>query len=194
MGKTLEYYFDYVSPFTYLANTQLPGIVERTGAEVDYRPILLGALQKSAENPAPITVPNKAKYMTTDLSRWAKRYGITLQFNPAFPINTVTLMRAALVTLEEGGFPEFHAAMFDAMWRDPKNLGDQAVVRDVISGVGLDADRILERAQEPAVKEKLKTNTAEAHERGAFGAPTFFVGGEMYFGNDRLDFVEEALK
>ena len=194
MPKTLEYYFDYVSPFTYLANTQLPRIVERTGADVDYRPVLLGALQKVAGNPPPITVPNKGKYMTADLGRWAHRYGITLQFNPAFPINTVTLMRAALVTLEDGGFADFHEAVFSAMWRDPKNLGDEAVVREVITGAGLDAARILERTQEPAIKDKLKAYTAEAHERGAFGAPTFFVDGEMYFGNDRLDFVEEALQ
>ena len=194
MSKTIEYYFDYESPFTYLANTQLPGILERTGAVIDYRPVLLGALQKTAENPPPITVPNKSKYMMSDLSRWAKRYGVTIQFNPAFPINTVTLLRAALVTLEDGSFPLFHEAMFDAMWRNPKNLGDEAVVREVLEGAGLDAHEILQRTQEQAIKDRLKANTSEAHARGAFGAPTFFVGDEMYFGNDRLDFVEEALK
>ena len=107
---------------------------------------------------------------------------------------TVKAMRGALVTLEEGGFPAYHRAMFQAMWQDEKNLADTAVLGEVIAGAGLDAERILSRIGEDAVKDALKANVAEAVERGAFGSPTFFVGDEMFFGNDRLDFVEEALK
>jgi 2-hydroxychromene-2-carboxylate isomerase len=194
MSPRLEYFFDYVSPFSYLADTQLPGLAERTGAEILYRPMLLGGVMKATGNSPPISVPAKGAYMSKDIARWTQRYGVGFQFNPSFPINTVTPMRCALVTLEDGGFPAFHRAIFDAMWKEPENLGDAEVLRQVIEKAGLDAGRILERAGEQPVKDKLRANTEEAVSRGAFGAPTFFVGDEIFWGNDRIDFVEEALR
>lgn len=190
---TLEYFFDYVSPYSYLADSQVPGIVERTGAELVYRPFFLGGVMQAAGNSPPATVPAKGKYMLTDIARWCERYGVELKFNPHFPVMTVKPMRAALVALEQGAFPPFHAALFRAMWREEKNVGDAEVLAEVIAGAGLDAGKILDRIGEEDVKEKLKANTAEAVARGAFGAPTFFVGDEMFFGNDRLDFLEAKL-
>ena len=194
MSQRLEYFFDYVSPYSYLGDSQVAGLVERTGAELVYRPMLLGGVMQGSGNQPPATVPAKGKYMFTDIDRWLKRYGLELKFNPHFPVNTVRPMRGALVALEEGFFPTYHQALFAAMWREEKNVGDPAVLGEVVDAAGLDGAKLLARIEEPAIKEQLKANTAEAVERGAFGAPTFFVGDAMYFGNDRLDFLEERLR
>ncbi len=194
MAKRLEYFFDYVSPFSYLADSQVPALVDRTGADLVYRPFFLGGVMQAAGNSPPATVPAKGKYMFTDIARWLARYGLSFEFNPHFPVNTVKAMRGALVALEGDGFPAYHRAMFQAMWQDKKNLADETVLEAVIADAGLDPGKILPRIGEQEVKDRLRANTDEAVERGAFGAPTFFVGDAMFFGNDRLDFLEEALK
>jgi 2-hydroxychromene-2-carboxylate isomerase len=193
MAPSLEFFFDYVSPFAYLANSQVPALIERTGAQLVYRPMLLGGVMQASGNSPPFTVPAKGRYVGTDANRWARRYGIPMEPNPFFPIKTILPLRAALVLLEEGGFPEYHEGVFRAMWSEAANVGEAEAVTAVLEKAGLDAAHVLARCAEPALKEALKQNTAEAVERGAFGAPTFFVGEEMFFGNDRLDFVEEAL-
>ena len=190
----VDFFYDYVSPYSYFANSRLAEIAERTGAEIVHRPILLGGLLKAAENPPAVQVPNKVAYMGRDIARWAKRYRIGFELNPHFPVNTVALMRGALVTLADGGFPAYHEAMFRAMWAQSANLGDPQVVAGVLDKAGLDAAAIFERTQEQAIKDKLKAETDQLVERGAFGAPTLFVGEVMFFGNDRLDFVEQALR
>jgi len=190
----LEYFFDYVSPFSYLADTQLPKLVERTGAEIVYRPFLLGGVMNAAKNSPPITVPNKGKYMFADITRWTQRYGVEVNPNPHFPVNTLHAMRAAVAALGDECFREFHRAAYRAVWVEGKNLGDEAVLGETIAAAGLDAGKILARSKEQEVKDILRRNSEEAVERGAFGAPTFFVGDEMFWGNDRLDFVEEALR
>jgi 2-hydroxychromene-2-carboxylate isomerase len=190
VSQTIEYFFDYVSPFSYLADSQMAGLVERTGAELVYRPFFQSGVMQAAGNSPPATVPAKGKYMFTDIARWCDRYGVELKFNPHFPVMTVKPMRAALVAQEQGVFPAFHEALFRAVWREEKDVSDEAVLGEVIAAAGLDAEKILGRIGDTDVKEKLKANTAEAVERGAFGAPTFFVGEEMFFGNDRLDFLE----
>jgi 2-hydroxychromene-2-carboxylate isomerase len=190
----LEYFFDYVSPFSYMADTQLPALVERTGAEVVYRPFFLGGVMNLAKNSPPITVPNKGRYMFADITRWTRRYGIEANPNPHFPVNTLHAMRAAVAALGDERFRAFHEAMYRAVWVEGKNLGDEAVLGEAIGAAGLDAARILARSKEQEVKDELRRNSEEAVERGAFGAPTFFVGSEMFWGNDRLDFVEEALR
>lgn len=193
MPQRLEYFFDYVSPYSYLGDSQVPGLVERTGAELVYRPMLLGGVMQASGNKPPASVAAKGKYMLTDIARWVERYGLELRFNPHFPVNTVKPMRGALVALEEGFFPAYHQALFAAMWRDEKNVGDAEVLGAVADAAGLDGAKLLARIEESAIKEQLKANTAEAVERGAFGAPTFFVGDDMFFGNDRLDFLEARL-
>jgi 2-hydroxychromene-2-carboxylate isomerase len=190
---SLEYFFDYVSPFSYLADTQLPAIVARTGAEIVYRPFLLGGVMNAAKNSPPITVPNKGKYMFADLARWARHYGVELNPNPHFPVNTLHAMRAAVAALGDARFADFHRAMYRGVWVEGRNLGDEDALRAAIDAAGLDGTTLLARAKEQAVKDTLRKNGEEAVERGAFGAPTFFVGDEMFWGNDRLEFVEEAL-
>lgn len=190
----VEYFFDYVSPFAYLADTQLPALFARTRAEVVYRPFFLGGVMQASKNSPPITVPNKGRYMFTDIQRWAKRYGVPANPNPHFPVNTLNAMRAAVAAVDEPKFADFHKAMFRGVWVDGQNLADEAVLKGVIDAAGLDGAALLARSKDQAVKDTLRKNSEEAVERGAFGAPTFFVGDEMFWGNDRLDFLEETLK
>jgi len=193
MARELEFFFDYGSPFSYLADTQLKGLTERTGARVRYRPMLLGGVFKETGNSSPITIKAKGKYMAADLERWATHYGVPVPHNSHFPINTIRLMRGAVAAERAGVFAVYHRAVYDAFWREGLNLGDVAVVRGVLQGAGLDSERLAAASEEHAVKDALRVATEEAVARGAFGAPTFFVGDQMFWGNDRLLFVEQAL-
>jgi 2-hydroxychromene-2-carboxylate isomerase len=193
MAQQVEFFFDYGSPFSYLADTQLAALERRTGATVVYRPMLLGAVLKETGNASPITVPAKGRYMGVELHRWARRYGVPFAANKFFPINTMRLMRGAVAAQHAECFAEYHRAIYPAFWVDGANLGEPEVIGAVLDKAGLNADLILARIEEPDVKEQLRLNTEEAVRRGVFGAPTFFVGEEMFWGNDRLIFVEEAL-
>jgi 2-hydroxychromene-2-carboxylate isomerase len=150
---------------------------------------------KATGNTSPVTIPAKGRYMLEyDLPRFARRYGVTLNFNPHFPINTLPLMRGALAAGALGCQEAYVSAVFDAIWVAGDNLGDPAVIAESLQSAGLDAGALMTKAQEPAIKAALVSATEAAVERGVFGAPTFFMDGDMYFGQDRLDFVEEALR
>ena len=190
MAKQIEFYFDYGSPFSYLADTQLPALGQRTGAEIVYRPILLGGIFKATGNASPITIPAKGKYMALELDRWARQYGVEMKMNPHFPFNTIRLMRGAVAGLQQDRFATYHPAMFRAVWSEGRNVGKENVLREMLESSGIDPSSI----DGDEIKNQLRANTDQAVARGAFGAPTFFVNGEMYWGNDRLDFVEDALK
>ena len=195
MQKTVDFYFDFGSPAAYLAWTQLPNICAETGARLALKPVLLGGVFQATGNRAPMTVPLKGSYLFVDLARFARRYGVPLTFNPNFPINTLTLMRAA-VGLQRHGDPRFDdycAAMFKAIWVDGKNMNDPAVVGEVLAQAGFDPQALLALSGEQGVKDELKACTEAAVQRGVFGAPTFFVADQMFWGQDRLDFVREAL-
>jgi len=193
MARPIEFFYDYVSPYSYLGNTELERVAARTGAEIVYRPMFLGGVMQATGNRPPGTVVAKGAYMSRDLERWARRYGVPMSMNPTFPQNTLGAMRGALVALDLGCFPAYHRAMFQAMWRDGVNLADEAAYRAVLEAAGVDAERLCTLRNDQAVKDRLKANTDEAIARGAFGAPSFFVGDELFFGNDRLDFVAEAV-
>ena len=195
MTKTVDFYFDFGSPAAYLAYTQLPKLVAETGATVAWKPMLLGGVFQSTGNLPPISVPAKGKYVFKDFARFAQRYGVPLNMNPHFPINTITLMRAAtgLQMRNDARFGEFMQAMFKAIWVDSKNMNDPATVGAVWQAAGFDAAAMLALCNEQSVKDQLKADTQAAVERGIFGAPTFFVGDKMFWGQDRLDFVREAL-
>jgi 2-hydroxychromene-2-carboxylate isomerase len=194
-NQAVEFFFDIGSPTTYLAWTQLPGICAEAGATLVYRPMLLGGVFQATGNASPVTVPAKGRYMLTDMARFARRYGVPMRFNPHFPINTLALMRGAVGVQRRWPqrFDDYIAAMFTAMWVDGRNMGDPVIVAEALSHAGFDAQALLELTTDPAIKEGLKQNTEEAVRRGAFGAPTMFVGDQMFFGQDRLDFVKEAL-
>jgi 2-hydroxychromene-2-carboxylate isomerase len=194
MGKTVEFYFDFGSPYSYLAYKTLPGIAAAHGAQIVWRPMLLGGVFKASGNHSPAEIPAKERWLQLDLKRWAARYGAAFTRNPHFPINTLPLMRGAVGMQMRGpDFGKYLEAIFHAMWEEPRNLGEQQELAAVLRHAGFDADAFQALVGDPAVKEQLKNNTEEAVARGVFGAPTFFVGEEMFWGQDRLDFVAEAL-
>ena len=190
-----EFFFDFGSPTAYLAWTQLPAICAAAGADLVYRPMLLGGVFQATGNASPVSVPAKGKYMLADMARFARRYGVPMRFNPHFPINTLQLMRGAVGVQSRmpERFVDYVTAVYESTWVEARNMGDLATVAEVLERVGLDARAVLDLASDPAVKQALKDNTDEAVRRGAFGAPTMFVGQAMFFGQDRLDFVREAL-
>lgn len=194
MSKSVEFFFDFGSPASYLAWTQLPRIAAETGATIVWRPMLLGGVFKATGNQSPVAIPAKGRYMLQDFARFARRYGVPMTFNPHFPINTLPLMRGATAYLDTPLFQPYLTAVFEAMWQQQKNLGQPEVIAEVLATAGYDPEDFQRRIEDEAVKERLKATTEEAVRRGAFGAPTFFVGDEMYFGQDRLDFVVEALQ
>src|SRR5689334_7829400 len=132
MAAELEFFFDYGSPFSYLADTQLEGLSGRTGGRVLYRPMLLGGVFKETGNSSPIAIEAKRKYMNADLERWARHYGVPPVRNPHFPINTIRLMRGAVAAERLGVFAAYHRAIYDAFWRDGLNLGEPTVVSGVL--------------------------------------------------------------
>ena len=192
MPKTIEFLFDVGSPTTYLAHRRLPAIAARTGATIDYIPVLLGGIFKATGNAPPGGVAARGRWMNIDMARYAAREGITLAMNPAFPINTITMMRMLTAVRGTPEFAPLLEALFVAMWQVPQDLGDPVVLASVLSAAGFAPNTLIAKAAEPEVKAALVAATEYAVSRGAFGAPTFFVGDEIFFGQARLDWVEAA--
>ena len=193
MSKTLEFFFDFLSPPSYLAWTQLPGLLERTGANATLRPMFTLGLHELTGNRSPVTVPNKAKWVMGDLQLFANKYGVTLNPNPNGFINILPADRSAAFAEARGEVEQLAASLYPAMWVDGRDLSDLDVLGELIEAAGLSSTAYLAAIDTDAVKDRLKANTQEAADRGAFGAPTFFVDGQLFFGQDRLDFVEDAL-
>lgn len=195
MRKTVDFFFDVGSPASYLAWTQLPGMCESHGAELVYRPMLLGGVYQAVGNASPATIPVKARYWQLDYERHARRYGVPLKENVHFPIITLFLMRA--VTGVQLRRPEqlqqLLGCVFKALWIDALNLNEPQLTADILKAGGFDPAEIERLTQDPETKAALKATTEEAVKRGVFGAPTIFVGDQMFFGQDRMDFVREAL-
>ncbi|MFM9424819.1 2-hydroxychromene-2-carboxylate isomerase [Variovorax sp. GrIS 2.14] len=193
--KTIDFYFDFGSPAAYLAATQLPHIAADTGATLAWKPMLLGGVFQATGNHSPADIKSKGPYMNADLKRFAKRYGVPFAHNPHFPINTLLLMRGATgVQMQHPErFASYADAVFQAIWVDGLNMNDPATVGGVLQAAGFDAAELVALASAQATKDQLKATTQEAVTRGVFGAPTMFVGDDMFWGQDRLDFVREAL-
>ncbi|MBI1396798.1 MAG: 2-hydroxychromene-2-carboxylate isomerase [Betaproteobacteria bacterium] len=195
MTVEIEFFFDVGSPASYLAYTQLPGLAADTGATIRWRPMLLGGVFKATGNASPVTVAAKGRWLLGDLALWASRYGVTLNMNPAFPINTLGLMRGAtgFQLRRPDDFGRYLDAVFGAMWCNRRDLGDPAEVAATLSAAGIDPATYTALIEDPAIKSALAATTQEAVDRGVFGAPTFFVDGRMFFGQDRLEFVRECV-
>ena len=198
--KQVEFYFDLVSPYSYLAYGRVERICRESGAELVLRPMLLGAVHKAVGLQAPIEIPSKGSYQVRDIHRWTEYYGLPMRFPEPFPFRTLKTMRAAMVCSEEGDLEAFVREAFALYWEEggaPKGFeeaDEDGPIREVVRRIGKDPEEVLEGATTGEAKEALKSATAEAVERGVFGAPAFFVGDEMFWGNDRLHFVEAALK
>ncbi len=193
MSKKIEFFYDYVSIYSYLANSQLDQFGQTHGVEIVYRPMFLGGVMQATGNRPPATIKPKGRYLLDDIGRWARRYSITLNMNPEFPQNTINALRVALVALHRGEFEVVHQALFDAMWIEKENLSDDKTLASVVERAGLSANQYRVEIGRQEIKDELKANTEEAIQRGAFGAPTFYVDDLMFFGNDRFDFIAEAI-
>ena len=193
MPATIEFYFDTVSPYTYLAGTQVEALAARHGANLAWKPVLLGKIFEATGNKPPIGVAAKGKYMFRDLQQWARHYDVALRMPGNFPASSLVAQRVACA-LPDADIGRWAQAVMHSYWGRGEDLSDVATLQRIATELGWDADALLARTQEPAVKERLKSYTDEAVQRGAFGAPTFFVGDEMFWGNDRFVLVEDALR
>ncbi len=198
MTPKVEFHFDFGSPNAYFSHKLIPGIEQRTGAKFVYVPILLGGVFKLTGNVAPMVafkdVKGKLAYQRLETLRFIKKHGLTrFKMNPHFPVNTVQIMRGAIAAEMDGDPAKYVDTVFRLMWEDEKKMDDPDVIRAALDAAGLDGARTLARIQEQEVKDKLLKNTEASVARGTFGAPTFFVGEEIFFGKDRLRDVEEEI-
>jgi 2-hydroxychromene-2-carboxylate isomerase len=198
MAPRVEFIFDFGSPNAYLAHLVIPEIEQRAGLKFEYVPVLLGGVFKLTGNVSPAVslqgIKNKGEFQRIEMRRFNERHNITtFKPNPHFPVNTLTLMRGAVVAKRDGILPAYVDECFTHMWREPKKMDDLDVVRAAFEGSEVPIEKILEGTQEPAIKQRLIDNTEDAVERGVFGAPSFFVGDELFFGKDQLRDVEEEI-
>ena len=195
MSKTVECYYDFVSSASYVAYKRFPAMAEAAGAKVHWKPVFLGGVFKAVGNIGPATVAAKGKWMMDDLQRICDRHGIAFSLNPKFPLNTIMVLRGAIAAERLGDelVKPYMDLMFDGSWATGADLSDPEVVMAMLTGAGLPAADIAGLVQDQSVKDELRANTEEAVARGAFGAPTFFVNGEMHWGQDRLDDVIRAV-
>ena len=194
----VQFLFDFGSPNAYFCHKVIPAIETRTGQPFIYLPVLLGGLFKLANNRSPAEafagIPNKQAYDRLEITRFVARHGLTAwRFNPHFPVNTLKIMRGAVAAQALGCFGPYVDAVFAAMWEQGRDMADDGQITEVLAAAGLDGPALLAKAQDPVVKAQLLANTEQAHARGAFGSPSFFVGDALYFGKDRLRDVEEAM-
>lgn len=197
-SPTVQFLFDFGSPNAYLCHRVIPALEARCGVRVEYLPVLLGGLFKLANNRSPMEafagIPNKLAYEQLEMQRFIVRHGLSaFRFNPHFPVNTLHLMRGALAARQLGVFERYVDTMFAAMWERGLKMDDTAVIASTLAEAGLDAAALMQASQEGAVKAQLLADTQAAHDRGAFGSPTFFVGEQMFFGKERLRDVEDEV-
>ncbi len=200
MAAKVEFFYDYSSPWTYLAFTRIDGICQKYGADLEWRPILVGGIFNSV-NPSVYEfrekgVPAKQKYMAKDMQDWVRYYGLTIKNPPTvFPVNSIKALRGATVALEHPGkFLPYSYRVFETYWGEDKDISQDEVLRAIVEEVGLDPQEYFEKIAQQEYKDRIRTNTDEVMERGGYGTPTMFVNGSMFFGNDRLVLVEEELK
>ncbi len=193
MTKTVEFWFDYGSPTAYLAHWRLKDVAGRVGAAIDFRPMLLGAVFQATGNRTPMEIEAKGKWMEGDMKNFAERYAIPFEMNPYFIINTLPLMRGAIVAERQEELERYSDTMFDAVWRDGRDMGDADVIGATLVENGFEAAVYFAGVQEQEIKDELRHRVEHAVAKGVFGAPTFFVGDKMWFGQDRLDWVEAEL-
>jgi 2-hydroxychromene-2-carboxylate isomerase len=193
----LAFHFDFGSPNAYLSHLVIPAIEKRIGARFEYIPVLLGGVFKATNNRSPMEsmagIRNKPDYEKLELTRFLARHHITTyQRNPFFPVNTLTIMRAAVAAQHLGVFERYVDEVYRYMWSEGRNMGDPNVIAASLEESGLPVRALLEASASPEVKAELIANTEDSVKHGTFGSPTFFVDDEIYFGKDRLRDVEEA--
>ena len=198
---TVEFFYDYSSPWTYLAFTKIDGLCRKYNADLQWRPFLVGGVFNTV-NPSVYEfrekgVPAKQQYMAKDMSDWARYYGLKIVMPPSvFPVNSVKALRGALVALEHTGkFLPYSYRVFETYWGEDQDISQDEVLRKIVAAVGLDEEEYFDKIKRQDYKDRVRANTDAVIERGGFGTPTIYVNGDsMFFGNDRLVLVEEELK
>jgi 2-hydroxychromene-2-carboxylate isomerase len=200
MDKSMkvEFLFDFGSPNSYLAEHAIPGMEWRNNVKFEYVPVLLGGIFEATGNMSPLDalrgIKNKLEFVELQTDRFVRRYGVVkFKRNPFFPVNTLMLMRGAVAAQFENVFEPYFRAAYHHMWENPKKMDDPEVFKTAFNSSGIDIDKLIARTRQDDVKNKLIENTTDAVRRGAFGAPTFFVGKEMFFGKDQLRDVEASI-
>ncbi len=195
MIKSFDFYFDFISPYSFIAHQEIKKVEKKESVKIKYKPILLGGLHNLHNIKAPAFIPSKAKFMIRDCKLIAEKNKIKFKFNAYFPIKTLNLMRGVLVA-EEDDFKSFYIdKIFDAIWKDGINMNDQGVVDKILKNINTNPKTFLLRASSQNIKTTLKRNTDDAFEKGIFGAPTFVVNNKIFWGQDRLEFaIKEAGK
>lgn len=199
MARRIEFFFDCSSPWTYLAFHAVQPLAAELGAEIAWKPILVGgvfnAVNQTVYDSRSKPNPLKASYMLKDLADWAKLYGLKIVFPPTvFPVNSVKCMRGAFVALDEGRLVPYARAAFEAYWSDDRDISKEDALADIAAKAGLERQRFFSTIEAESCKARLRENTDELIKRGGFGSPTMFVDGSMFFGNDRLPLVRAALE
>ncbi|MDX2367827.1 MAG: 2-hydroxychromene-2-carboxylate isomerase [Colwellia sp.] len=193
MTKTVDFYYDYISPASYLAWTQLVDICKRSNATINYKPMFLGGVLKANASNSPVNIPAKWEWMKADFIRYANYYGVPYQLNPHFIFSTVNAMRGAIWALSNNQIEAYNQAMFTAAWVEGKDLSDNNVLADILEGAGINSSAALESMTNSKMKSALIQSTEDAVKLGIFGAPSMIIDGEIFFGQDRLIWVERAL-
>ena len=194
MIKSFEFYFDFASPYTFIAHKEVRKIEKENSIKIKYMPVLLGGLLKSAGIKANVDIPIKAKYMIKDCILWAEKYGIDFKFNSFFPINTLCLMRCVLVAEKKKLEENLINKVFDAIWKDGLNLNDSTNVEKLLSNLDFEPKNFLKESIQPNIKGELKKRTDNAFKKGIFGAPSFIINNKIFWGQDRIEFVLNEAK
>jgi 2-hydroxychromene-2-carboxylate isomerase len=189
MIKSFDFYFDFASPYAFLAHKQIRDIENENSIKIKYKPILLGGLLKSAGIKPVADIPIKGKHMIKDCKLWAEKYNINFKFNSYFPIHTLNLMRCVLIAERKNFLQNFTNKVFDAIWQDGLNLNDNAIFAKLLKNMDVNPEIFLKDSIDEKNKSDLKKRTDDAYNKGIFGAPTFVVNNKIFWGQDRLEFV-----
>jgi len=194
MIKTFEFYFDFASPYAFLAHKQIRNIENENQIKIEYKPILLGGLLRSAGIKPIADVPVKGRHMIKDCKLWAEKYNIDFKFNSYFPITTLNLMRCALVAEKKKFLQNFTNKVFDAIWKDGLNLNDKLILEKLLKNMDINPINFLGDALHEKIKSDLKNRTDDAFKKGIFGTPSFLINNKIFWGQDRLEFVLNEAK
>ena len=194
MIKSFEFYFDFGSPYTFLAHKEIRKIEKENSIKIKYMPILLGGLLKSVGVKPNADIPIKAKYMIKDCKLWAEKKNVVFKFNNYFPIVTLNLLRCVLVAEKKGFSQNFINKVFDAIWEDGLNLNDNIIVEKLLKNIDINPKTFLMESVDNKIKDELRKRTDEAYKKGIFGSPSFVVNNKIFWGQDRLEFVVNEAK
>tara|TARA_B100000700_G_scaffold186474_1_gene205489 strand:+ start:353 stop:940 length:588 start_codon:yes stop_codon:yes gene_type:complete len=189
MSKTFEFYFDFVSPYSFIAHKEIRKLEKKNLIKVRYKPVLLGGLHNLHGIKAPAFIPSKAKFMIKDCKLITEKKRISFKFNSYFPIKTLNLMRGALVAEEDDFLNYYIDKIFDSVWKDGLNMNDQSIIDKILKNINVNPKEFFLRANSESIKNLLKKKTSDAFDKGIFGAPTFYINNKIFWGQDRLDYA-----